>query len=133
MIESLLVLNKEVKITFCYGEIDDVLNNIIQNNKIESIYTNTDYTPYSVKREKLIEKICKNHDIKFNHYHDITLYEPNTIKTSSNQIYQKFTPFYRYCLGEKVREPTTKNINNTISKPKTKYAIDKSKLSKFYK
>ena len=135
MIESLLELSKEIKMTFCYGEIDDVLNNIIKNNKIEAIYTNTDYTPYSVKREAIIDKICKQHEIKFNHYHDITLYEPNTIRTSSNQIYQKFTPFYRYCLEEKVREPTTKNTNNsdnTISKPKTKYAIDKSKLSKFY-
>jgi deoxyribodipyrimidine photo-lyase len=133
MIESLLDLNKEVKITFCYGEIDDVLNNIIKNNKIDAIYTNTDYTPYSVKREKLIDKICKHHNIEFNYYHDITLYEPNTIKTSSNQIYQKFTPFYRYCLGEKVHDSHTKNLNITVSKPLTKYAIDKSKLSKFYK
>ncbi len=138
MIESLLELNKEIKITFCYGDIEDVLNNIIKNNKIDYIYTNTDYTPYSVKREKLIEKICKHHDIKFNYYHDITLYEPNTIKTSSNNIYQKFTPFYRYCLSEKVRDINTNNYSknnssNIISRPSTKYAINKSKLSKFYK
>ncbi len=134
MIESLLELNKEVKITFCYGYIDDVLNNIIKNNKIEAIYTNTDYTPYSVKREKIIGKICKYHNIQFNYYHDITLFEPNTIKTSSNQIYQKFTPFYRYCLSEKVRETTTKSTSNhIISRPTTKYAISTSKLNKFYK
>jgi deoxyribodipyrimidine photo-lyase len=134
MIESLLELNKKVKINFCYGAIDDVLNNIIKNNKIDSIYTNTDYTPYSVKREKLIDKICQQHNIKFNYYHDITLYEPNTIKTSSNNIYQKFTPFYRYCLSQKVRETTSKIISNhIISRPTTKYAINISKLSKFYK
>lgn len=132
MIESLLELNKEVKITFCYGDINDILSDIIKTNKIDSIYTNTDYTPYSIKREKIIEKLCKENEIKFNYCHDITLYEPNTIKTSSNQNYQKFTPFYRYCLGEKVRESITKNTNHTISRPKTKYIIDKSKLSKFY-
>jgi deoxyribodipyrimidine photo-lyase len=132
MIESLLDLNKEVKITFCYGKIDDVLNNIIKNNKIEAIYTNTDYTPYSVKREKLIEKICKHHNIKFNYYHDITLFEPNTILTSSGAIYQKFTPFYNYCIGEKVREIVSKKIVH-VSRPNTKYAINVSKLDKFYK
>ncbi len=134
MIESLLELSKDIKITFCYGHIENVLNDIIKHNKIDSIYANTDYTPYSVKREKLIEKICKKHDIKHNYYHDITLFEPNTIKTSSNSIYQKFTPFYRYALHEKVREPTSKILHsNIISTPHTKYSISKDKLKKFYK
>ncbi len=132
MIESLLELNKEIKITFCYGYIDDVLNDIIKHNKINAIYTNTDYTPYSVKREKLVEKVCKHHNIEHHFYHDITLFEPNTIKTSSNNIYQKFTPFYRYTINEKVREPLSKTIKN-ISSVHTKYSISKDKLKKFYK
>ena len=133
MIESLLELSKEIKITFCYGYIDNVLNDIIKHNKIDSIYTNTDYTPYSVKREKLVEKICKHHNIKHNYYHDITLFEPNTIKTISNTIYQKFTPFYRYIINEKVREPISKSLKNNSSVPHTKYSISKDKLKKFYK
>ena len=132
MIESLLELSKQIKLTFCYGHIEDVLNNIIKNNKIEAIYTNTDYTPYSVKREKLIEKICKHHNIDFHYSHDITLFEPNTIKTSSNNIYQKFTPFYRYCIHEKVKDIHTKSTNST-SNVNTKYSISKYKLNKFYK
>jgi len=133
MIESLLELNKEIKITFCYGYIDDVLNDIIKHNKIDAIYTNTDYTPYSVKRETLVGKICKKHNIEHHYYHDITLFEPNTIKTSSNQIYQKFTPFYRYTMHQKVREPQSKSLKNNISIPHTKYSISKDKLKKFYK
>lgn len=132
MIESLLELNKEIKITFCYGHIDDVLNDIIKHNKIDAIYTNTDYTPYSVKREALISKICKKHNIKHNFYHDITLFEPNTIKTSSNQIYQKFTPFYRYAIHQKVRDSLSKSVKNS-SILHTKYSINKDKLKKFYK
>jgi deoxyribodipyrimidine photo-lyase len=132
MIESLLELNKEIKLNFCYGDIEDVINNIIKNNEIEAIYTNTDYTPYSVKREELISKICKHNNIEFNYYHDITLFEPNTILNSSNQIYQKFTPFYNYCIKQKVRESNTKKYNK-ILKVNTKYLINKEKLIRFYK
>jgi deoxyribodipyrimidine photo-lyase len=132
MIESLLELNKVVKINFCYGYIDDVLNNIIKNNKIDAVYTNTDYTPYSVKRETLISKICKHHNIKFNYYHDITLFEPNTILNSSNQIYQKFTPFYNYCIKQKVRDISTNKKHVLISKLKTKYSINANNINRFY-
>jgi deoxyribodipyrimidine photo-lyase len=132
MIESLLDLNKNVHITFCYGDIEDVLKDIIKHNKIKHIFTNTDYTPYSVKREKLISRICKKYDIEFNYYHDLLLFEPGTIKTGSNNIYQKYTPFYRYCLTQKVEDSHTKKATD-IKSPKTKYKIDKSKLEKFYK
>ena len=80
------------------------------------------------KREKRIEKFCKDHEIKFEPCHDITLFEPNTIKTSSNQIYQKFTPFYRYTMHQKVREQQSKSLKNNISIPHTKYSISKDKL-----
>ena len=134
MIESLLELKKKINLTFCYGDIEDVLNDIIKKNKINSIYTNTDYTPYSVKREKLIEKICKHHNLKFNYYHDITLFEPNTITTSSNEIYQKFTPFYRTCMKKNVLLPTSKTSNtNNTSAIKTKYSVNNNYIQKFYK
>lgn len=133
MIESLLELNKTININFCYGYIEDVLNDIIKHNKIEAIYTNTDYTPYSVKREILINKICKQHNIEFKYYHDITLFEPNTIKNSSNDIYQKFTPFYNYCINKKVRKVITVNKHIKILKLNTKFRINKDQLNKFYK
>ena len=38
MIESLLELNKNVHITFCYGDIEDVLTDIIKHNKIKYIF-----------------------------------------------------------------------------------------------
>jgi deoxyribodipyrimidine photo-lyase len=133
MIESLLELSNEIKITFCYGDIENVLIDIIKNNKINSIYTNTDYTPYSVKREKLIENIAKKYDLKFIYSHDITLYTPGSIKNSSGLFYQKFTPFYRSCVKEKVNIPEFKHINKSnIKYANTKYEIDEHKMKSFY-
>ncbi len=135
MIESLLELNKEVKITFCYGDIIKVLTNIIitKGNKITSIYTNTDYTPYAVHREKIIEKLCKEYDIKFEPCHDITLFEPKTITNSSGKIYQKYTPFMRACITKRVPKPTTINRTHSIKHVKTSYEISINKLKSFYK
>jgi deoxyribodipyrimidine photo-lyase len=131
MIEGLLELAKDIKLTFCYGDIGDVLNDLIKHNKIDSIYTNTDYTPYSVKREKIVQNIAKKNNIEFHYSHDITLFEPTTIKNGSGQFYQKFTPFYRACMKETVNEPITKNKN--IDKyAKTKYEIDTHKMKSFY-
>jgi deoxyribodipyrimidine photo-lyase len=132
MVESLIELKKELpQLTFCFGEIDEVIENIIKNNDIDMIYANTDYTPYSVKREKIIEKVCKKNDIILNLYHDITLFEPKSIKTGTGSIYQKFTPFYNVCIKKDVREPSTKKIK-TVKHSKTKYEIDMKKIKTFY-
>jgi deoxyribodipyrimidine photo-lyase len=134
MIESLLELNKEVKLTFCYGDIIKVLSNIITNNSnITSIYTNTDYTPYAFHREKIIDKFCKEHDIKFEPCHDITLFEPNTIINSSGKIYQKYTPFMKECMKKRVPIPNTINRKKNIKHPRTSYEISINKLKSFYK
>jgi len=132
MVESLMELKKELpQLTFCFGEIDKVIMNIIKNNKIDSIYANTDYTPYSVKREKIIEKICKKNDIEFNLSHDITLFDPKSITTGAGSIYQKFTPFYNVCIKKDVRDATSKTIYN-MKNTKTKYEIDMKKIKTFY-
>ena len=132
MIESLLELKKYINLTLCYGDIEDVLKDIISKNKISSIYTNTDYTPYSIKREKIITQFCNLNNIKFNYYHDITLFEPKTILNKTGSVYQKYTPFYNECMKQKnnIRSIYTAKTNNT-KHVNTKYKADK-KLDSFY-
>lgn len=131
MCESLLYLKSKLKeLVFCKGDYLKVIENIVKNNKINGIYTNTDYTKYSIKREKDIEKLCQKLNITFNYFHDNILYEPNSIKTGSGTVYQKFTPFYNYCMKLSPPEPQTKTFDN-YKKCKTKYKIND--ISIFYK
>lgn len=103
MIESLEDLERNIKkkggmlYTF-YGNYSDILSYLIKNYKVDAIYLNKDYTPYSKKRDKNIETICKSKSISFNSYHDVCLLTPGTI-TTSNGVYKKFTPFYNKCLN----------------------------------
>jgi deoxyribodipyrimidine photo-lyase len=134
MIESLIELNNSIKITFCYGNVEMVIEDIVKKNNINSIYCNTDYTPYAIHREETIEKLAKKLNITFNYFHDITLFEPNTIFNKSNKIYQKFTPFYNSIKNKKFKNITTNSITSKhkIIQPKTKYKINMNKVKSFY-
>lgn len=131
MVESLKEVNKNINITFCYGNYIDVLKDIINKNSIDAIFTNTDYSQYGINRDKDILKLCQKENIMFDMSHDICLQVPGTIVTSSDKIYQKFTPFYRTCLKLPVNKPITKKIKNT-KKCKTKYEVNYKKIDTFY-
>ena len=134
MIESLKHLSKKIDLSFMYGNYIDVLNDLIKKNNIEAVYTNTDYTKYSIKREKDIEKLCKKLNVTFKYFDDICLFKPRTLLTTTNKIYQKFTPFYNLCLTQKVNEPKSlKNVKEKSKKIKSKYLINKSEIDKYYK
>jgi len=108
MIESLDELEREINdkngnINFFKGDIDSIISEIFDSNKdIQSLYINTDYTPYSKKRDGDIERLCKDSNVKFNCYHDVCLFTPKSITTdSSDDVYKKFTPFYNKCMENK--------------------------------
>ena len=70
MIESLKELNKLLKklnsrIYFFKGTNDKVFEEIIETNSVNSIGFNIDYSPYALKRDKQIEKICMKNKIKY--------------------------------------------------------------------
>lgn len=133
MVESLNNLSKKINLTFCYGDYLDVIKDIIKKNNVESIYTNTDYTKYAIKRDEDITKLCKKLNINFYYFHDICLFNPGTVLTGGDKIYQKFTPFYNKCLKLKVPKlKKLKNIKDKTSKVKTKFKIKKSKIDDFY-
>ena len=75
MITSLKYLAKKIDITFCYGDYIKVLKEMVKKYKIDSIYTNTDYTKYAIKREKDILKLAKELEIEFKYFDDICLFK----------------------------------------------------------
>lgn len=120
MIEALIDLNEYLahynsKLWVVYGNEYSVLSIIFNNMKIDSVNCIMDYTYYSSKREKIIEKICKEYQIDFNIYEDILLHNINTIKNNSNKAYLKFTPFYNYA----ITLPVSKSIKMDLIRLKS--------------
>ena len=87
MIESLDELRKQVRAkggdlyTF-YGKQDQIISNLIDELNIESVFFNKDYSPYALKRDAEIQKVCKQKDVECILSQDYYLYEPGTIITS---------------------------------------------------
>ena len=73
--------------------------------KLDAIFVNRDYTPFSRHRDEALSCYCQQHSIDFNVYSDVLLNEPEAILKSNNKPYQVFTPFHKYCSLLPVKEP----------------------------
>jgi len=135
MIESLNELNKELKekkskLYFFYGKQHKIISKINKEIKIDSVYVNKDYTPYAIKRDKKIKKTCEKNNIKFFEFEDILLRPVGSIKSNDN-VYLKFTPYFRACAKIKVNKPI-KNLYSNYFKKKIKCEFKKD-IDNFYK
>ena len=111
-----------------YGTNIDVLKKIIKNIEIENIVTNMDYTPYAIKRDKEISKLCKDNNINFHHIEDYLLAPIGTFcKANSGDVkepYRVFTPFknYLYSNDKYINEPNKKkSLFKNLVESKGKY------------
>ena len=72
---------------------------------VEAIYMTRDYTPYAIRRENLIRKICSDAGCTFFTVPGSLLNEPEDVKKNDGGPYKVFTPFYRNAYLIPVHEP----------------------------
>lgn len=111
MLQSLQELHDSIgkqhgKLYFFYGKAEDIVKKIIKSKKIDALFINRDYTPFSIKRDKGIEKICTDHAIDFHSYGDALLNEPEDIAKKDGKPYFIFTPFYKKAVTLKIDAPS---------------------------
>ena len=85
-----------------------LINNILtSDNKIQAVFVNRDYTPYSIKRDRSISRICKSNNVKFIESADNLLNEPEDILNSGNKPFKVFFQYYA-----KAIQIPIKKVNN---------------------
>ena len=102
-LESALLKNKN-KLYIFYGKPEEIIEKLIKSEMVDAIFVNRDYTPFSIKRDDAIAKICKKHNIIFNQSDDILLHAPENITKKDKSYYSVFTAFYKKALTLPVRE-----------------------------
>lgn len=111
-----------------YDEPEKIIENLIkQEDDIESVYINMDYTPFAKLRDEKIKKVCDKYEVKFNSYEDYLLTGKDKVTNSSNKPYVKFTPFYRQAKKIEIEKPSNshpKNYINSKTKFKNEYTKD---------
>ncbi len=107
MIHSLKELGKDIvehkgRLYLFYGETQKTLKSLIKNHNIEAIFSNADYTPFSIKRDRNLQKMSQELDVQFVQYHDALLHSPGEVVKSNDDPYTVFTPYYKRALTSDV-------------------------------
>lgn len=121
MYESLLDLqnqlaDKDAKLFLFYGEIISVVKKIHQDVKFDALFVNRDYTPYSKKRDSLLQKFCQTHNISFCDHDDALLNPPKDILKKDGSPYTVFTAFYKKSSSYSVSKPQRNDHHNYFRK-----------------
>ena len=77
----------------------EVLNQVIQETKANSIYWNRRYEPSIISRDSKIKSSLTDQGIDVQSFNSSLLYEPWTIANKQNKPFQVFTPFWKTCLS----------------------------------
>ncbi len=128
-------LNKQLnlKLYIVYGNIEEIIDKIENNYKIDSIFYNIDLTPYAIKRDKNLKNYCNKRNIKVFESEDYTLYPINSIKKNELEYYKLFTAFYNKSLESLPQKPIKYKFTKLkkIQKLKNLDLYDNN-LEKFY-
>lgn len=77
------------------GNIEKVVSSIINHESISGIYANYEYTPSGIRKQKMLEAICKKAKISCEFFHDeLLLGDPAEFLNKQGSFYKMFTPFY---------------------------------------
>src|SRR3989339_179316 len=97
--------NRKGKLYELYGISDKVIEDVIKQNKIDAIFFNKDYTPFSKRRDEKIEKLCKKYHIDCNSFHDELINNPEEIFTKQVKPYTIFTPYFKAASKLSIKKP----------------------------
>ncbi|WP_349432074.1 deoxyribodipyrimidine photo-lyase [Methylomarinum sp. Ch1-1] len=99
MLQSLEDLQRQfahigARLNLCYGSPEKVIGQLCALEKLEAVFVNRDYTPFSIDRDKRMQQRCRELNVDFHSFNDALLTEPEQIGKSGGGPYQVFTPFY---------------------------------------
>lgn len=72
----------------CYSE-------LLANYNVSAVYTNHDYEPYAIKRDKAIADLLAENNVDFHSFKDQVIFEKNEVVKDDGLPYTVFTPYMR--------------------------------------
>ncbi len=76
-----------------HGEPTTVIEELISENSISAVYTNSDYEPYGVRRDEEIHQLLSARNIEFREFKDHVIFEKDEITKDDGSPYVVFTPY----------------------------------------
>ncbi len=99
MLQSLTDLEQQFKVLntqleYFYGSPEQVVHAIAAKHRLEAVYVNRDYTPFSRRRDHSLLELCTHLNLDFHYLADTLLTEPEQTLKADGSAYQVFTAFY---------------------------------------
>lgn len=89
-----LHLNKHSSSLYCKKGIPEkIWEEITENFDVQAVFTNEDYEPYAIKRDKKIKELLETKGVQFNAYKDQVIFEKDEIIKNDGTPYTVFTPY----------------------------------------
>lgn len=85
------------------GRAEDVVSALLQKERIDAVFMNRDYTPFSRLRDAAIAEACKRHGVACHVSGDALLHEPEDVCKNDGKPYTVFTPFYNKASALRLR------------------------------
>ncbi len=122
--EQLIQIQKKLKkndssIAVYSGKPFEVFKKLFAEFNIKEVYTNHDYEPYAISRDKEIESLLSDNNISFHTFKDHVIYERNEIVKKDGLPYKVYTPYSKIWLEHFKIDgltfyPSEKNLNNIL-------------------
>ena len=136
MMESLVDLDRELKklgsrLFLQYGEPNKVVKKLVQQEGVDCVYVNMDYTPYSTKRDVAIAKAIA--PVELVQLEDALLNEVDAVYTGGGTHYTKFTPYFNKAKKLGVDEPVKRVPRKFVGSGYRMKSLGVRDLKKFYR
>lgn len=99
-----------------HGIAEKIIEEILIKYKIQAVFFNRDYTPFSLERDKHILEACSKHQVACHIYADTLLNEPEEIYKANHEPYTIFTPFFNKASQIPVKAPKKNSFSNFYKK-----------------
>ena len=86
-------LDTNQKINTYYDRPSQVFNKLISEFPIQAVYTNHDYEPYAIARDKTVSDILSQKNIAFKSFKDQVIFERNEVTKDDGLPYKVYTPY----------------------------------------
>jgi len=119
--DNLVEINLELKkkfnssINVFKGNPIEIFKELITDYKINSVFTNNDYEPYALSRDRSIQNLLEKNQIQFKSFKDQVIFEKNEVVKDDGNPYVVYTPYMRKWKA---------NLNEDLSKLAEKKVIN---------
>ena len=102
------------------GNPTEIFKELIRDYKINSVFTNNDYEPYALSRDKSIKNLLEKNQIQFKSFKDQVIFEKNEVVKDDGNPYVVYTPYMRKWkanLNEDLSKLAEKEVVNNFYNP----------------